>query len=175
VAYRLLLPASSAIHPVFHVSQLKKMVSPRRAVSSTLSDSASLYQVPEAVLDSRMINKRGVEVQQVLVKWSHMSQELATWEDKEALRQRFPAAPAWGQAGSQAQGVLAPLLSAQRLQGLSAPKLSTSISLDLSGPSDVMGQTGIERCGVRVIIQVGVRCRCKTQQNHSVVTELVPR
>jgi hypothetical protein len=92
----------------------------------------------------------------VLVKWSHMSQELATWEDKEALRQRFPAAPAWGQADSQAQGVLAPLLSAQRLQGLSAPKLSTSISLDLSGLSDVMGQTGIERCGVRIIIQVGV-------------------
>jgi hypothetical protein len=113
VAYRLLLPASSAIHPVFHVSQLKKMVSPRRAVSSTLSDSASLYQVSEAVLDSRMINKRGVEVQQVLVKWSHMSQELATWEDKEALRQRFPAAPAWGLAGSQAQG------------GVSAPAVNT--------------------------------------------------
>jgi hypothetical protein len=73
VAYGLLLPAGSAIHPVFHVSQLKKMVSPRTTISSTLPDSASLYQVPEAVLNSHMINKGGAEVQQVLVKWSHMS------------------------------------------------------------------------------------------------------
>jgi hypothetical protein len=27
----------------------------------------------------------------VLVKWSHMPEQLATWEDTEALKQRFPA------------------------------------------------------------------------------------
>lgn len=35
-----------------------------------------------------------------LVAWSGPSPELATWEDREALRQCFPFAPAWGQAGS---------------------------------------------------------------------------
>jgi hypothetical protein len=33
-----------------------------------------------------------------------MNKKLATWEDSESLRQQFLAAPAWGQAGSQARG-----------------------------------------------------------------------
>lgn len=33
-----------------------------------------------------------------------MEPELATWEDADALRARFPAAPAWGQAGPQEWG-----------------------------------------------------------------------
>jgi hypothetical protein len=37
---------------------------------------------------------------QVLVKWSSLLVFLATWEDMEALRQCFPGALAWGQAGS---------------------------------------------------------------------------
>ena len=35
----------------------------------------------------------------MLVQWSNLPPSLATWEDTEALRQRFPRAPAWGQAG----------------------------------------------------------------------------
>jgi hypothetical protein len=35
-------------------------------------------------------------VQQVLVEWSGLPRDLATWEDLEALRQCFPFAPAWG-------------------------------------------------------------------------------
>jgi hypothetical protein len=34
------------------------------------------------------------------VKWSSSPNLLATWEDLQSLRQRFPRAPAWGQAGS---------------------------------------------------------------------------
>jgi hypothetical protein len=29
---------------------------------------------------------------------------MATWEDLEALKSRFPTAPAWGQAASQGEG-----------------------------------------------------------------------
>ena len=47
-----------------------------------------------------MVTKGVRSIQQVLVKWSGWPASLATWEDVEALRQRFPAAPAWGQAGS---------------------------------------------------------------------------
>jgi hypothetical protein len=43
-------------------------------------------------------------VPQVLVQWSRQSEASATWEDLEALRQCFPLAPAWGQAGFQGQG-----------------------------------------------------------------------
>jgi hypothetical protein len=37
-------------------------------------------------------------VVQLLVKWSSSLAELATWEDLQLLKQRFPHAPAWGQA-----------------------------------------------------------------------------
>jgi len=43
-------------------------------------------------------------VLQGLIKWSGMPASLATWEDLEALRQRFPLAPTWGQVGSQEEG-----------------------------------------------------------------------
>jgi hypothetical protein len=34
-----------------------------------------------------MVRHGDTEVAQVLVKWSHMPEELATWEDTEALKQ----------------------------------------------------------------------------------------
>jgi hypothetical protein len=39
-------------------------------------------------------------VTQVLIKWSSLPVEFGTWEDFHVLKQRFPDAPAWGQAGS---------------------------------------------------------------------------
>jgi hypothetical protein len=87
---------------VFHVSQLKKCVSNSSQVSNTLPDlAATLYQVPEKILDSRWIQSGDADIAQVLVQWSNLSRELATWEDKEALQQQFPMAPVWGQPGAQ--------------------------------------------------------------------------
>jgi hypothetical protein len=37
----------------------------------------------------------------LLVQWSHLPAELSTKQDEEALRQEFPHALAWGQAGLQ--------------------------------------------------------------------------
>lgn len=91
VAYRLQLPAHSTIHPVFQVSQLKIAV-PVTHTIQPLPFSLDGLQVPEHVLQKR-VAKVGTEVRlQALVKWSGMSATLATWEDMEGLRQRFPRA-----------------------------------------------------------------------------------
>jgi hypothetical protein len=64
----------------------------------------AMYQVPEQVLGSRLVRRGESVTSQVLIKWNGMSKELATWENEEVLRQQFPAAPAWGQAGAQVPG-----------------------------------------------------------------------
>lgn len=95
VAYKLELPSTSTIHPVFHVSQLKRIV-PSDVTLAQLPNSLTGIQIPEAILQRRL----GVDGRlQVLIKWSGMSSSLATWEDFVALQQSFPGAPAWGQAG----------------------------------------------------------------------------
>jgi hypothetical protein len=57
-------------------------------------------QVPQAILGRRLHQLNDTMIPQVLVRWSYLPPELSTWEDEEPLRQLFPQAPAWGQAGS---------------------------------------------------------------------------
>lgn len=62
--------------------------------------------LPELTMLLQVLQTRGSPkghrlVQQVLVEWSGLPPELATWEDRVALQQQFPFAPAWGQAGFQ--------------------------------------------------------------------------
>lgn len=86
------------IHPVFHVSQLKKVIPPAFPVSVLPADIEGL-QILEKILQKRM-HPDGIKmIPQVLVKWSGMDELLTTWENIDALRQRFPQAPALAQAG----------------------------------------------------------------------------
>ena len=101
VAYRVGLPETSKIHPVFHVSQLRKAVKPGVSVSSVLPHNTNQFAVPLEVLDSRQKTKANRVVEQVLVRWSGDTLE-PTWEDRDELQSRFPCAVAWGQAATQA-------------------------------------------------------------------------
>jgi hypothetical protein len=40
----------------------------------------------------------------VLIRWSELPNELASWEDYEALKQKFPSVYAWGQAVFEGEG-----------------------------------------------------------------------
>jgi hypothetical protein len=129
VAYKLELPSQSMIHPVFHVSQLKKAVGTSVQVSPSLSDDMFDTLVPKKVLSRRLVTRGLRTAQQVLVKWSASLAALATWEDFEALRQRFPIAPAWGQASSYGAGNVGALDSEEE------PKAgNTALKEDDSGP-----------------------------------------
>jgi hypothetical protein len=104
VAYKLDLPATSRIHPAFHVSQLKPCVSAGHQVLPHLPSPDALLQVPVHVLQCRVREQGHRTVVRVLVQWSGFSEEMATWEDLVSLRQRFPRASAWGQAEFQGEG-----------------------------------------------------------------------
>jgi hypothetical protein len=109
VAYRLALPAASKIHPVVHVSQLKLAAGYKGPVPATLPTDLPEFAIPIQVLQTRGVTKGSRFVQQVLVEWSGLPRDLATWEDLEALRQCFPFVPAWGQVGLKGEGMLQPL------------------------------------------------------------------
>jgi hypothetical protein len=98
VAYKLDLPEDSRVHSVFHVSQLKPFrpnYTPVFAELPRTPDLSSKELVPVKILDRRMRKKGNETVVQILVQWSTLSQDAATWEDYDVLRLRYPEAVIW--------------------------------------------------------------------------------
>jgi hypothetical protein len=110
-AYKLELPASSKVHPVFHVSQLKSYTPDFGPAFQTLQLSPQLDLTdlePEAVLDRRLSNKGNTVVPQVLIQWKSLPAEMATWEDYNVVKTRFPEAVAWEQTTFSAFDIVVP-------------------------------------------------------------------
>jgi hypothetical protein len=105
--YKLELPDHAKIHPVVHVSQLKKHISAPELISTDLSAvcvEAPTPAVPVAIIQQAYKRCGGKTAMHTLVQWDSPV-KLHTWEDEQDLRRRFPAAPAWGQAVSEAGGL----------------------------------------------------------------------
>jgi hypothetical protein len=95
VAYQLDLLDSSKIHSVVHVSLLRRFLKPKHQVQHQLPSSDDLFQVPELILQRRLVHKNNSMRVQVLFKWSGRPASDATWKDLETLKQSFPRALAW--------------------------------------------------------------------------------
>ena len=67
VAYKLSLPSSSAIHPVFHVSQLKQHAGNKIVYDSLPAQKPDPELQPHAILDRRMVKHKNQAATQVLV------------------------------------------------------------------------------------------------------------
>ena len=92
MAYKLTLLASSQIHPVFHVSCLKKVVGPNCQVKSTLlelTEEGFIWIHPVATLQTRECQLHHQTIKKFLVQWKDTSPEDATWEPASILQQ-FP-------------------------------------------------------------------------------------
>ncbi|KAL0398579.1 UNVERIFIED_CONTAM: Retrovirus-related Pol polyprotein from transposon.6 [Sesamum radiatum] len=106
VAYKLALPPEAKIHPVFHVSLLKKKIGSRYFPSVSLPEfEDEVFKVhPVAILARRLVPRNNVGVAQVLIQWSHASPDQATWEDYSVIAARFPGFDPWGQGTKKMRG-----------------------------------------------------------------------
>ena len=73
VAYKLELPFDSKVHPVFHISQLKKHVRkhPVQSELPLLDANGVLSKKPIAILDHKINKRRSKAITEVLVQWSN--------------------------------------------------------------------------------------------------------
>ena len=100
VAYQIELPATSKVHNVFHVSQLKKRIGRDKVVQTELpgiDEREELQVEPIAVLDRRLVKKGNSPATMVLVQWTNGTPAEATWEFWESIRKKFPKFDPWGQ------------------------------------------------------------------------------
>ena len=94
VAYKLELPESSLLHPVFHMTAMKKMMGEPKYVVEELpsfDEEGIILLKPEAVLHYRKHKKsrRSDDVWQVLIHWKGLPMEEATWKDYEDVAKQF--------------------------------------------------------------------------------------
>jgi hypothetical protein len=96
VAYRIQLPERfSAVHNVFHVTQLKKgMPVPENEViteaNAWIESDISLIEHPLRVLDQKERKTGRQTLRMYKIQWSHHTEEEATWETEEYLHAKYP-------------------------------------------------------------------------------------
>ncbi|KAL0537842.1 hypothetical protein IC582_026831 [Cucumis melo] len=90
VAYKLELPEGTLIHPVFHVSQLKKLVGEHINVQPTvqqLDENFVWTTHPVEALDYRQNKAKEWEV---MIRWEGLSNHEATWEQYDDIANKYP-------------------------------------------------------------------------------------
>jgi hypothetical protein len=96
VAYQLELPAQlSGVHDVFHVSQLKKCTSevgiePVQLEDIQMENDLTYKEYPVRILDVSERVTRSKIIRMCKVQWSHHTEEEATWEREDELKEDFP-------------------------------------------------------------------------------------
>ncbi|WMV20145.1 hypothetical protein MTR67_013530 [Solanum verrucosum] len=90
VTYELELPQElAAVHPVFHVSMVKKCMGDPALIIPTkkigINDSLSYEEIPVQILDRQVRKLRTKEVASIKVLWRNQFVKEATWEAEEEI------------------------------------------------------------------------------------------
>ncbi|GKD11864.1 putative mitochondrial protein, partial [Tanacetum coccineum] len=96
VAYKLLLPTTSQIHHVFHISQLKLYKGPLPNATATLpvcDPQGEMLKYLVKVLDRRLGKVGNSAAVYVLIQWSNSLEADAIWELHSDVTKRFPDFP----------------------------------------------------------------------------------
>ena len=88
VACKLQLPTRACIHPVFHISLLKKFIG-ERTLSSTklppITDEGAIILEPQHILDTHWIKKGKKFEEEHLVQWKHLPAQEAIQQTHQSL------------------------------------------------------------------------------------------
>ncbi|KAI0528973.1 hypothetical protein KFK09_001518 [Dendrobium nobile] len=91
VAYRLKLPPQSSIHPVFHVSLLKRSIGENIMATPTIPRGLTGdMQFSLKPLQVKKVRKNDQGKREVLIEWKDLPTHEATWEIYEAMQDQFP-------------------------------------------------------------------------------------
>ena len=92
VSYKLELPPSSSIHPVFHVSCLKKVIGTNikaQNILPELDNEGSIILEPDSILNRCTRQLCSQSIKQVLIQWYNMEPGDATWKPLLQIHQHF--------------------------------------------------------------------------------------
>ena len=95
MAYKLELPQElAAVHPVFHISMLKKCLGDPSLIVPTenvgIKYNMSYEEVLVQILNHRVRKLRTKDVVSVKVLWKNQFVEEVTWEAEEDMKKRYP-------------------------------------------------------------------------------------
>ena len=95
VAYELAFPLELVtIHPVFHVSMLRKYLPDESYMlqppAIEVDPRMTYVEEPIAILDRKVRRLRSKEIPSVKVLWNHHGKEEATWELEDDMRRLYP-------------------------------------------------------------------------------------
>ena len=95
MAYELALPQEfSAVHPVFHVSMLRKCIGDPSHFTPIddvqVTEDLTYEEIPIAILDRQVKRLSNKDIASVKVLWRNQQIEEVTWEAEEMIKSKYP-------------------------------------------------------------------------------------